>query len=111
MFYSGLNLSGSGFQKSECNIKVGRAGIKVRTRSELTKYFQIFTYVFNTSMACVYLAVCETHEQLKSSEMFTLQGVDIEEKEKGSKADANKADATKLFGANTPTVSCSFESE
>ncbi|XP_054605025.1 myoferlin isoform X1 [Nothobranchius furzeri] len=31
-------------------------------------------------------------------------GVDTEEKEKGS-----KADSTKVFGANTPTVSCSFD--
>uniref|UniRef100_A0A3P9Q4B1 Myoferlin n=1 Tax=Poecilia reticulata TaxID=8081 RepID=A0A3P9Q4B1_POERE len=31
-------------------------------------------------------------------------GVDTEDKEKGS-----KEDATKLFGANTPTVSCSFD--
>uniref|UniRef100_A0A8C3AXA5 Myoferlin n=1 Tax=Cyclopterus lumpus TaxID=8103 RepID=A0A8C3AXA5_CYCLU len=34
---------------------------------------------------------------------FTLQGIDTDNKEKGSK------DATKLFGANTPTVSCSFD--
>lgn len=40
------------------------------------------------------------------SAWFTLQGVDTDEKEKGS-----KADVTKLFGANTPTVSCSFDSE
>lgn len=40
------------------------------------------------------------------STWFTLQGVDTEEKEKGS-----KEDATKLFGANTPTVSCSFASK
>ncbi|MEQ2168660.1 hypothetical protein GOODEAATRI_017114, partial [Goodea atripinnis] len=33
-------------------------------------------------------------------------GIDTEEKEKGS-----KGDATKLFGANTPTVSCFFDSE
>ncbi|XP_045925077.1 myoferlin-like [Micropterus dolomieu] len=50
--------------------------------------------------------------RLGASAIFQLEGalgVDIEEKEKGSKADANKADATKLFGDNTPTVSCSFE--
>ena len=35
-----------------------------------------------------------------------MQGVDTDVKEKGS-----KADATKLFGANTPTVSCTFDSE
>lgn len=37
---------------------------------------------------------------------FTLQGVDTEGKEKDSKADASK-----MFGANTPTVSCFFDSE
>lgn len=37
---------------------------------------------------------------------FTLQGVDTEVKEKGS-----KDDATKMFGANTPTVSCFFDSK
>lgn len=37
---------------------------------------------------------------------FSWQGIDTEEKEKDS-----KGDVTKLFGANTPTVSCSFDSE
>ncbi|XP_034049225.1 myoferlin-like isoform X2 [Thalassophryne amazonica] len=44
---------------------------------------------------------------LGSSAIFKLEGalgVDTEEKEVGSKADANK-----LFGANTPTVFCSFD--
>lgn len=35
--------------------------------------------------------------------MFILQGVDTEQKEKG--------DVTKMFGANTPTVTCSFGSK
>ncbi|XP_040885260.1 myoferlin-like isoform X6 [Toxotes jaculatrix] len=46
-------------------------------------------------------------DRLGASAIFQLEGalgVDTEEKEKGS-----KADATKLFGANTPTVSCSFD--
>lgn len=34
------------------------------------------------------------------------QGVDTEQKEKGS-----KGDVTKIFGENTPTVSCFFDSE
>ncbi|KAG7226386.1 hypothetical protein INR49_013797 [Caranx melampygus] len=45
-------------------------------------------------------------DRLGASAIFQLEGalgVDTDEKEKGS-----KADATKLFGANTPTVSCSF---
>lgn len=46
-------------------------------------------------------------DRLGASAIFQLEGalgVDTEEKEKGS-----KADTTKLFGANTPTVSCSFD--
>lgn len=46
-------------------------------------------------------------DRLGASAIFQLEGalgIDTEEKEKGS-----KADATKLFGANTPTVSCSFD--
>ncbi|XP_042364022.1 myoferlin-like isoform X2 [Plectropomus leopardus] len=46
-------------------------------------------------------------DRLGASAIFQLEGalgVDTEEKVKGSKADASK-----LFGANTPTVSCSFE--
>ncbi|XP_061564455.1 myoferlin-like isoform X3 [Cololabis saira] len=46
-------------------------------------------------------------DRLGSCAIFQLEGglgVDTEEKEKSS-----KADATKLFGANTPTVSCSFD--
>ncbi|KAM4624027.1 myoferlin-like [Polymixia lowei] len=45
--------------------------------------------------------------RLGASAIFKLEGalgVDTEEKDKSS-----KTDATKLFGANTPTVSCSFE--
>lgn len=40
------------------------------------------------------------------STLFIIQGVDTELKEKGS-----KGDVTKMFGANTPTVSCSFGSK
>ncbi|XP_070708516.1 myoferlin-like [Pempheris klunzingeri] len=46
-------------------------------------------------------------DRLGASAIFQLEGalgVDTEEKERGS-----KADATKLFGANTPTVSCTFD--
>ncbi|KAK7919796.1 hypothetical protein WMY93_011080 [Mugilogobius chulae] len=46
-------------------------------------------------------------DRLGASAIFQLEGalgIDTEEKEKGS-----KADSTKLFGANTPTVSCSFD--
>ncbi|XP_029933511.1 myoferlin-like isoform X2 [Myripristis murdjan] len=46
-------------------------------------------------------------DRLGAAAIFQLEGalgVDTEEKEKDS-----KADATKLFGANTPTVSCSFD--
>ncbi|XP_074519844.1 myoferlin-like isoform X1 [Halichoeres trimaculatus] len=46
-------------------------------------------------------------DRLGASAIFQLEGalgVDTEEKEKGSKADASK-----MFGANTPTVSCSFD--
>lgn len=46
-------------------------------------------------------------EDRLGSAIFQLEGalgVDTEEREKGS-----KADATKLFGANTPTVSCFFD--
>ncbi|XP_071782869.2 myoferlin-like isoform X2 [Centroberyx gerrardi] len=46
-------------------------------------------------------------DRLGAAAIFQLEGalgVDTDEKEKGS-----KADATKLFGANTPTVSCSFD--
>ncbi|XP_037547290.1 myoferlin [Nematolebias whitei] len=46
-------------------------------------------------------------DRLGACAIFQLEGalgVDTEEKEKGS-----KADATKMFGANTPTVSCSFD--
>ncbi|XP_072229894.1 myoferlin-like isoform X2 [Leuresthes tenuis] len=46
-------------------------------------------------------------DRLGACAIFKLEGalgVDTEEKEKDS-----KADATKLFGANTPTVSCSFD--
>uniref|UniRef100_A0A8C4NYU3 C2 domain-containing protein n=1 Tax=Dicentrarchus labrax TaxID=13489 RepID=A0A8C4NYU3_DICLA len=46
-------------------------------------------------------------DRLGAAAIFQLEGalgVDTEEKEKGS-----KVDATKLFGANTPTVSCSFD--
>ncbi|KAG8009074.1 Myoferlin, partial [Nibea albiflora] len=46
-------------------------------------------------------------DRLGASAIFQLEGalgVDTESKEKGS-----KGDATKLFGANTPTVSCSFD--
>lgn len=39
------------------------------------------------------------------SSVFMPQGVDTEQKEKGS-----KGDVTKMFGANTPTVSCFFGS-
>ncbi|XP_040924277.1 myoferlin isoform X2 [Betta splendens] len=45
-------------------------------------------------------------DRLGSCAIFQLEGalgVDTEEKEKGS-----KEDSTKLFGANTPTVSCTF---
>lgn len=38
--------------------------------------------------------------------MFMPQGVDTEQKENGS-----KGDVTKVFGANTPTVSCFFGSK
>lgn len=38
--------------------------------------------------------------------LFMLQGIDTEQKEKGS-----KGDVTKMFGANTPTVSCFFGSK
>lgn len=38
--------------------------------------------------------------------MFMPQGVDTEQKEKDS-----KGDVTKMFGANTPTVSCFFGSK
>ncbi|XP_029977701.1 myoferlin-like isoform X3 [Sphaeramia orbicularis] len=46
-------------------------------------------------------------DRLGASAIFQLEGalgIDTEEKEKGS-----KGDTTKLFGANTPTVSCSFD--
>ncbi|KAG7507175.1 myoferlin-like isoform X2 [Solea senegalensis] len=46
-------------------------------------------------------------DRLGASAIFQLEGalgVDTEEKEKGSKTDVSK-----LFGANTPTVSCSFD--
>nr|XP_019938680.1 PREDICTED: myoferlin-like isoform X3 [Paralichthys olivaceus] len=46
-------------------------------------------------------------DRLGASAIFQLEGalgVDTEEKEKGSKVDVSK-----LFGANTPTVSCSFD--
>uniref|UniRef100_A0A3B4WDS6 Myoferlin n=1 Tax=Seriola lalandi dorsalis TaxID=1841481 RepID=A0A3B4WDS6_SERLL len=46
-------------------------------------------------------------DRLGASAIFQLEGALVSmwtEKEKGS-----KADATKLFGANTPTVSCSFD--
>ncbi|KAM4715581.1 myoferlin-like [Anableps anableps] len=46
-------------------------------------------------------------DRLGACAIFQLEGalgIDTEEKEKGS-----KGDATKLFGANTPTVSCSFD--
>ncbi|XP_058476456.1 myoferlin-like [Solea solea] len=46
-------------------------------------------------------------DRLGASAIFQLEGalgVDTEEKEKDSKTDASK-----LFGANTPTVSCSFD--
>ncbi|XP_073345751.1 myoferlin isoform X3 [Pagrus major] len=46
-------------------------------------------------------------DRLGASAIFQLEGalgVDTDMKEKGS-----KADATKLFGANTPTVSCTFD--
>uniref|UniRef100_A0A671TXI0 Myoferlin n=1 Tax=Sparus aurata TaxID=8175 RepID=A0A671TXI0_SPAAU len=46
-------------------------------------------------------------DRLGASAIFQLEGalgVDTDVKEKGS-----KADATKLFGANTPTVSCTFD--
>lgn len=48
-------------------------------------------------------------EHVNRSEMSTVfmsQGVDTEQKEKGS-----KDDVTKMFGANTPTVSCFFGSK
>lgn len=48
-------------------------------------------------------------EHVNRSEMFTVfmpQGIDTEQKEKGS-----KGDVTKMFGANTPTVSCFFGSK
>uniref|UniRef100_A0A3P9LID1 Myoferlin n=1 Tax=Oryzias latipes TaxID=8090 RepID=A0A3P9LID1_ORYLA len=47
-------------------------------------------------------------DRLGASAIFQLEGalgVDTEEKEKTS-----KANATKMFGANTPTVSCTFDS-
>ncbi|KAM9837553.1 myoferlin-like [Aulostomus maculatus] len=46
-------------------------------------------------------------DRLGASAIFQLEGalgVDTEEKERGS-----KTDVTKVFGANTPTVSCSFD--
>ncbi|XP_030610233.1 myoferlin-like isoform X2 [Archocentrus centrarchus] len=46
-------------------------------------------------------------DRLGAAAIFQLEGalgIDTEEKEKGS-----KDEATKLFGANTPTVSCSFD--
>ncbi|XP_015255274.1 PREDICTED: myoferlin-like [Cyprinodon variegatus] len=46
-------------------------------------------------------------DRLGACAIFQLEGalgIDTEDKEKGS-----KADATKMFGANTPTVSCSFD--
>ncbi|KAJ0060089.1 hypothetical protein NL108_003925 [Boleophthalmus pectinirostris] len=46
-------------------------------------------------------------DRLGASAIFQLEGalgIDTEEREKGS-----KVDATKLFGANTPTVSCFFD--
>ncbi|XP_012731581.3 myoferlin isoform X3 [Fundulus heteroclitus] len=46
-------------------------------------------------------------DRLGACAIFQLEGalgIDTDEKEKGS-----KGDATKLFGANTPTVSCSFD--
>ncbi|XP_065805381.1 myoferlin isoform X2 [Labrus bergylta] len=44
-------------------------------------------------------------DRLGASAIFQLEGaLGVDTEEKGS-----KADATKLFGANTPTVSCSFE--
>uniref|UniRef100_A0A3Q3A9Z4 Myoferlin n=1 Tax=Kryptolebias marmoratus TaxID=37003 RepID=A0A3Q3A9Z4_KRYMA len=46
-------------------------------------------------------------DRLGACAIFQLEGalgIDTEDKEKGS-----KVDATKLFGANTPTVSCSFD--
>ncbi|XP_032429268.1 myoferlin isoform X2 [Xiphophorus hellerii] len=46
-------------------------------------------------------------DRLGACAIFQLEGalgVDTEDKEKGS-----KGDATKLFGANTPTVSCTFD--
>lgn len=38
--------------------------------------------------------------------VFMPQGVDTEQKERGS-----RGDVTKMFGANTPTVSCFFDSK
>uniref|UniRef100_A0AAQ5XG21 C2 domain-containing protein n=1 Tax=Amphiprion ocellaris TaxID=80972 RepID=A0AAQ5XG21_AMPOC len=43
-------------------------------------------------------------DRLGASAIFQLEGALVQEKEKGS-----KADTTKMFGANTPTVSCSFD--
>lgn len=56
----------------------------------VTEDLQIFIQELNTST-------------FSASGFCGLQGIDTEEKE--------KVDATKLFGANTPTVSCSFDSE
>lgn len=36
---------------------------------------------------------------------FTMQGIDME----GKGDDKSSKDATNLFGANTPSVSCTFE--
>lgn len=53
------------------------------------------------------LGECVMYERVrKILPGFTLQGVDTDVKEKGS-----KDDATKMFGANTPTVSCFFDSK
>lgn len=66
---------------------------------------QIFTY--DSWDPSQFYLQCDTWKRCsKTSFWFGLQGIDTEEKEKGS-----QGDATKLFGANTPTVSCSFDSE
>lgn len=73
---------------------------------------QIFAYELtpSTELSCVCVCFLCSWERVKYecviTRWFSWQGIDTEENEKDS-----KGDATKLFGANTPTVSCSFDSE
>lgn len=70
---------------------------------------QIFIFVLNKSSChgMFLLGECVMYEHVRKGLLgFTLQGVDTEGKEKGS-----KGEATKMFGANTPTVSCFFDSK